>query len=198
MLERRELVHLAGDSIMVFFNDPVPCPDPAARAIRLAAAIRDSMQDLIASQIDLLFYSLDSLPLARSGSIKAYAVTGDTRSVLAPEIPTMVEMGLPAVSYSTWFGFFAPKGTPREIIRRLNATASEALADPAVRGRGLLCRAARRLRDAAAGRRAPGRVDRAAQAARGRAVRYARFQRSRLRSGLPLLLQRLRPRTGPR
>jgi tripartite-type tricarboxylate transporter receptor subunit TctC len=54
--------------------------------------------------------------------------------VLAPEIPTMVEMGLPAVSYSTWFGFFAPKGTPREIISRLNA-AVEALADPAVRSR---------------------------------------------------------------
>jgi tripartite-type tricarboxylate transporter receptor subunit TctC len=94
-----------------------------------------AMQDLIASQIDLLFYSLDSLPLARSGSIKAYAVTGDTRSVLAPEIPTMVEMGLPAVSYSTWFGFFAPKGTPREIISRLNAAAVDALADPAVRSR---------------------------------------------------------------
>jgi tripartite-type tricarboxylate transporter receptor subunit TctC len=91
-----------------------------------------AMQDLIAGQIDLLFYSLDSLSLARSGSIKAYAVTGDTRSVLAPEIPTMVEMGLPAVTYSTWFGFFAPKATPREIISRLNAAAVEALADPAV------------------------------------------------------------------
>jgi tripartite-type tricarboxylate transporter receptor subunit TctC len=42
---------------------------------------------------------------------------------------------LPAVSYSTWFGFFAPKGTPREIISRLNAAAVEALADPAVRSR---------------------------------------------------------------
>jgi tripartite-type tricarboxylate transporter receptor subunit TctC len=57
-----------------------------------------AMQDLIAGQIDLLFYSLDSLPLARSGNIKAYAVTSDTRSVLAPEIPTMAEVGLPAVS----------------------------------------------------------------------------------------------------
>jgi tripartite-type tricarboxylate transporter receptor subunit TctC len=94
-----------------------------------------AMQDLIAGQIDLLFYSLDSLPLARSGSIKAYAVTGDTRSVLAPEIQTMAEMGLPAVSYSTWFGFFAPKATPREIISRLNAAAVEALADPALRSR---------------------------------------------------------------
>jgi tripartite-type tricarboxylate transporter receptor subunit TctC len=79
-----------------------------------------AVQDLIAGQIDLLFNALDSLPLARSGSIKAYAVTSDAR---------------PAVSYSTWFGFFAPKGTPREIISRLNAAAVEALADPAVRSR---------------------------------------------------------------
>src|SRR6516164_2923026 len=94
-----------------------------------------AIQDLIAGRIDLLFYSMDSLPLARSGSIKVYAVTGDTRSALAPEIPTMAEMGLPAVSYSTWFGFFAPKGTPQEIVSRLNAAAVEALADPAVRSR---------------------------------------------------------------
>jgi tripartite-type tricarboxylate transporter receptor subunit TctC len=94
-----------------------------------------AIQDLIAGQIDLLFYPLDQLPLARSGSIKAYAVTGDTRSVLAPEIPTMAEMGLPAVSYSTWFGFFAPKGTPRDIVSKLNAAAVEALADPTVRSR---------------------------------------------------------------
>jgi tripartite-type tricarboxylate transporter receptor subunit TctC len=92
-----------------------------------------AIQDLIAGQIDLLFYSLDSLPLARSEGINAYVVTNDTRSVLAPEIPTMAEMGLPALSYSTWFGFFAPKGTPRNIIGKLNVAATEALADPAVR-----------------------------------------------------------------
>jgi tripartite-type tricarboxylate transporter receptor subunit TctC len=94
-----------------------------------------AMQDLIAGQIDLLFYSLDSMPLARSGSIKIYAVTGDARSVLAPEIPTMAELGFPAVSYSTWFGFFAPRGTPVDIVSKLNAAAVKALADPAVRSR---------------------------------------------------------------
>jgi tripartite-type tricarboxylate transporter receptor subunit TctC len=94
-----------------------------------------AMQDLIAGQIDLLFYSLDSVPLARSGSIKAYAITGDARSVLAPEIPTMAEFELPTVSYSTWMGFFAPKSTPRAIVSKLNAAAVEALADPTVRSR---------------------------------------------------------------
>ena len=94
-----------------------------------------TMQDLVAGQIDLSFNSTDQLPLVRAGSIKAYAVTGDTRLALAPDIPTFAEMGLPAVSYSTWFGFFAPKGTPNDIIGKLNAAAVEALADQSVRSR---------------------------------------------------------------
>jgi tripartite-type tricarboxylate transporter receptor subunit TctC len=62
-------------------------------------------------------------------------VTSETRLALAPDIPTFGEMGLPAVSHSGWWGFFAPKGTPRDIIGTLNAAAVEALADPAVRSR---------------------------------------------------------------
>jgi hypothetical protein len=53
----------------------------------------------------------------------------------APDIPTFAEMGLPALSYSEWSGLFAPAGTPRDIIDRLNAAVVEALADPAVRAR---------------------------------------------------------------
>jgi tripartite-type tricarboxylate transporter receptor subunit TctC len=94
-----------------------------------------AMQDLVAGQIDLLFYSLDSVPLARLGSIKAYAVTSNERSALAPEIPTMAELKLPALSYSAWMGFFAPKSTPRSIVSKLNAAAVEALADPTVSSR---------------------------------------------------------------
>jgi tripartite-type tricarboxylate transporter receptor subunit TctC len=92
-------------------------------------------QDLVAGQIDLLIGTQDLLPLERAGSVKAYAATSDTRLALAPDIPTFAEMGLPALSYSAWLGLFAPKGTPKEIIGRLNAAARDALADPAVRSR---------------------------------------------------------------
>src|SRR5262249_9584801 len=75
------------------------------------------------------------LSLMRAGSIKAYAVTSDTSLPQAPELPTFAEMGLPALSYSSWYGLFAPKGTPKEIIDRLNAAIVQALADPAVQSR---------------------------------------------------------------
>jgi tripartite-type tricarboxylate transporter receptor subunit TctC len=90
-------------------------------------------QDLVAGQIDLLFAAPDQLPLMRAGSIKAYAVTSDTRLAAAPDIPTLAEMGLPKLFWSAWVGLFAPRGTPRDIIGRLNAAAVEAAADPAVR-----------------------------------------------------------------
>jgi tripartite-type tricarboxylate transporter receptor subunit TctC len=88
----------------------------------------------LAGQIDLLFTGPDALPLVRAGSIRAYAVASDTRSALAPDIPTFGEMELP-LSFSSWTGLFAPKGTPKEIIDRLNAATVQALADPLVRSR---------------------------------------------------------------
>jgi tripartite-type tricarboxylate transporter receptor subunit TctC len=93
------------------------------------------VQDLVAGQIDLLFQAADRLPLMRAGSIKAYAVTSDARLARAPDIPTFAEIGLPAISLSGWYGLFALKGTPKEIIDRLNAATIEALANPAVRSR---------------------------------------------------------------
>jgi tripartite-type tricarboxylate transporter receptor subunit TctC len=90
-------------------------------------------QDLVSGQIDLLFGAPDRLPLVRAGSIKAYAVASDSRLAVASDIPTFAQMGLPAVSYSQWAGLFAPKGTPRDIVGRLNAAVVEALGDPAVR-----------------------------------------------------------------
>jgi tripartite-type tricarboxylate transporter receptor subunit TctC len=94
-----------------------------------------AMQDLLAGRIDLLFFTPDVLPLMRAGSIKAYAATSDMRLALAPDIPTFGEMGLPTISYSGWYGLFAPKGTPKDIIGTLNAAVAEALADAAVQAR---------------------------------------------------------------
>jgi tripartite-type tricarboxylate transporter receptor subunit TctC len=92
-------------------------------------------QDLAAGHIDLFFNAPDGLPLVQAGSIRAYAVTSKSRVALAPDLPTFAEVGLPAVSWSAWFGLFAPRGTPKDNIAKLNAAAMEALADPAVQSR---------------------------------------------------------------
>jgi tripartite-type tricarboxylate transporter receptor subunit TctC len=94
-----------------------------------------AMQDLVAGQIDLLIDTAIQLPLVRTGSIKAYAVTSDTRMPLAPDIPSFSDRGFRTLSYSQWFGLFAPRGTPRDIIEKLNLATTDALADPAVRNR---------------------------------------------------------------
>jgi tripartite-type tricarboxylate transporter receptor subunit TctC len=94
-----------------------------------------AMQDLVGGQIDLAFAGPAALSLIGAGSIKTYAVTSDTRLASIPNIPTFAEMGLSGLSFSQWFGLFAPKGTPRDIIGQLNVAAVEALADPAVRSR---------------------------------------------------------------
>ena len=94
-----------------------------------------AIQDLVAGQIDLFLGSPTQLPLMRAGSIKAYAVTSDARLAVAPDIPTFAEVGLPALTYSAWVGLFAPRGTPRDIIAKVNAAAVEALTYPSVRSR---------------------------------------------------------------
>jgi tripartite-type tricarboxylate transporter receptor subunit TctC len=94
-----------------------------------------AVQDLAAGQIDLMFANPDSLSLMRAGNINAYAVTSDTRLAQAPDLPTFAELGFPKLSWSAWYGLFAPKGTPKDIIGKLNAAAVEALADPVVRSR---------------------------------------------------------------
>jgi tripartite-type tricarboxylate transporter receptor subunit TctC len=93
------------------------------------------MQDLLAGQIDLMIgdTSASSLPQIRAGTIKAYAVMGETRLAAAPDIPTVDEAGLPGCHLSFWQGLWAPKGTPLNVIGRLNAAVADALADPGVR-----------------------------------------------------------------
>jgi tripartite-type tricarboxylate transporter receptor subunit TctC len=93
-----------------------------------------AMQDLIAGQIDLMFDQVsNSLPQVRAGNIKAFAVTAETRLALAPEIPTVDEAGLPGFHISLWNAIWAPKGTSKEIIAKLNASVVASLTDPKVR-----------------------------------------------------------------
>jgi tripartite-type tricarboxylate transporter receptor subunit TctC len=93
-----------------------------------------AMQDLVAGQIDLMFDQVvNSLPHVRGGKIKAYAVTAKTRLVSAPEIPTVDEAGLRGFYISIWSGMWAPKGTPKDVVAKLNAAVVDALAHPTVR-----------------------------------------------------------------
>jgi tripartite-type tricarboxylate transporter receptor subunit TctC len=94
------------------------------------------MQALLAGQVDLLFdQAANSLPQVQAGQIKSYAVTAKTRLASAPDIPTVDEAGLPGFYTAIWHGLWVPKGTPAEIIRKLNGAAMDALDDPAVRQR---------------------------------------------------------------
>ena len=95
-----------------------------------------AVQDLVSGQIDLMFDQVSSaLQHVRSGGTKAFAVTAGKRLPNAPDIPTAEEAGLPGFNISVWHGLWAPKGTPKDAIGRLNAAAVEALDDPAVRKR---------------------------------------------------------------
>jgi tripartite-type tricarboxylate transporter receptor subunit TctC len=93
-----------------------------------------AVQDLIANQIQIMIdQSSNSLPHVRAGKLKAYAVTAKERSAAAPDIPTTAEAGFPGIEVAIWHGLWAPKGTPTEIIGKLNAAAVAALKDPEIR-----------------------------------------------------------------
>jgi len=93
-----------------------------------------ALQDLVAGQIDMIIdQASNSLPQVRQGTIKAFAVTATGRIPSAPDIPTVVEAGLPAFQMEIWSGMWVPHGTPRAIVDRLNAAVVAALAEPAVR-----------------------------------------------------------------
>lgn len=95
-----------------------------------------ALQDVMGGQIEFLFDHLShSLPHVRAGKVRAYAVTAPARSPSAPEIPTFDEAGVPKLHVSIWYGLWAPRGTPREIVDKLNVAAREALADAGVRKR---------------------------------------------------------------
>jgi tripartite-type tricarboxylate transporter receptor subunit TctC len=95
-----------------------------------------AMTDLISGQVDLLVVQAAvALPQVQGGTIKAIANLSPRRSPALPDIPTSDEGGVPGLYMSGWFGFFAPKGTPKDVIAKLNGAMVQVLAEPAVRAR---------------------------------------------------------------
>ena len=95
-----------------------------------------ALNDLIAGQIDLIIdQTSNSTAQVQAGTIKAFAVTAKARLPSAPDIPTVDEAGAPGLYISVWYGLWVPKGTPRDLIAKLNAAAVDAMADPSVRTR---------------------------------------------------------------
>jgi tripartite-type tricarboxylate transporter receptor subunit TctC len=95
-----------------------------------------AIQDLVAGQVDMMCdMSSNSLPHVRGGQIKALAVMSKSRWFGAPDVPTVDEMGVPGIYVSFWHGLWVPKGTPADIVARLNGAVVTALADPTVRQR---------------------------------------------------------------
>src|ERR1700744_5118 len=93
-----------------------------------------AMQDLLAGQIDFMIEPPSNFrSLLATKSVKPFAVTGQKRLPASPDIPTAEEAGMPGFQASLWYGLWAPKGTPKDIIAKLNATMVRVLADPKAR-----------------------------------------------------------------
>ncbi len=93
-----------------------------------------AINDLIAGRVQMMFESLNSIaPFARSGAVRALAVSGDHRSTAFPDLPTVAEAGVPGYSAPTWSGVIAPAGVPRPILDRFNAAINRAILSQAMR-----------------------------------------------------------------
>ncbi len=95
-----------------------------------------ALLDLMAGRIDMMFDQVsEATQRVRDNQIRAFAVTAKTRLKSLPDIPTVDEAGLPGLYINIWYGLWAPKGTPLDIIAKLNRAAMAAMADPAVQKR---------------------------------------------------------------
>jgi tripartite-type tricarboxylate transporter receptor subunit TctC len=95
-----------------------------------------AMQDLLAEQIDFMIEPASNFkPLIGTGNVKPFAITGKTRLPSSPGIPTADEAGVPGFFASLWYGLWVPKGTPKDIIAKFNATMTQVLFDVQVRER---------------------------------------------------------------
>ena len=92
-----------------------------------------ALTDLLAGQVDMMIaVTASALPYVKSGRLRALAVTGDTRSAVAPALPTLAESGVAGYEFKTWYGIQAPARTPSTVISTLNAKVSEILGRPDV------------------------------------------------------------------
>jgi tripartite-type tricarboxylate transporter receptor subunit TctC len=90
-----------------------------------------ALQDLIAGQVDVMFDGLgSSASHIKGGKIKALAVASPNRAPGFPDVPTTAEAGVPGYEVSTWYGIWAPKGTPNDLVERMGAEVQKALATP--------------------------------------------------------------------
>jgi tripartite-type tricarboxylate transporter receptor subunit TctC len=106
------------------------------RFVPYRGGLGPAMQDLVAGQIDFMVdTAANSLPQVRAGTIKAYALTAKHRLLAAPDIPTVDEAGLSGLYALNWQAVFVPRGTPKEVVTRLNSAVLTALGDPTVRKR---------------------------------------------------------------
>lgn len=95
-----------------------------------------ALQDVAAGNVPFLFDQLTAgLPLVKAGKLKFLAVTTKTRSPLAPDVPTTAEAGFPGLDLVSWQGVYAPKGTPKEVVARLNAEIVKALKTPELKSK---------------------------------------------------------------
>jgi tripartite-type tricarboxylate transporter receptor subunit TctC len=92
-----------------------------------------ALQDIVAGNVDIMCdLAANSLGQVRAGTIKTYAVASKKRWFAAPDVPTVAEAGAPGVEVTNWLGAYAPKGTPKDVVAKLNAAFNAAMADPAV------------------------------------------------------------------
>ena len=95
-----------------------------------------AINDLIAGHVQVMFESLNSIaPYARSGKVKALAVSGPRRSPGFPNLPTIAEAGVPGYDASTWSGVIGPAGMPRPVVDKLNGAINKAIASPTFKAR---------------------------------------------------------------
>jgi tripartite-type tricarboxylate transporter receptor subunit TctC len=93
-------------------------------------------QDVISGRVPVFFDNMSTaMSLAKDGKVRALAITSKKRSVLMPELPTVDEAGVPGYEYQTWFGFWAPKGTPQPIVEKLYTEVQKAINDPTIQQR---------------------------------------------------------------